>query len=82
LWKSTGNVLSWLYKLSSTDAPFVITSTKENNGLNVGTADHICAETFQNDIAHITLSIADPTVLEVVKDVKLSFPDMLGTIGK
>jgi hypothetical protein len=75
-------VLSWLYKLSPTDAPFVITTMKENNGLNVGTADNICAETFQNEIAHITLSIADPTVLEVVKDLKVSFPDMLGTVGE
>jgi hypothetical protein len=75
-------VLSWLYKLSSTDAPFSITTVIENNGLNVGTADSICAEIFQNDIALITLSIADPSVLEVVKDVKVSFPDILGTIGK
>jgi hypothetical protein len=75
-------VLSWLLKFSSTDAPFVITKIWEKNGLNEGTADYICADTFQNDIAHITLSIADPTVLEVVKDIKVSFPDILGTVGK
>jgi hypothetical protein len=82
LWNSTGNVLSWLYKLSLTDAPFVITDNLVEEGLNIGTADQICVTTFKNDIAHMTLSIANPSVIEVVKDIKVTFPDMLGTVGK
>jgi hypothetical protein len=50
--------------------------------LNAGILDKICTSTFKNDIAHMTLEIADPRVLEVVEDIKITFPDMLGTIGK
>jgi hypothetical protein len=68
--------------MSLTNAPFAITSVHVDNGLNVGIAEQICAQTFKNEIAHITLSIAHPRVLEVVKDRKVAFPDMLGTVGK
>jgi hypothetical protein len=82
LWRSTANILSWLYKLSLTDVPYVITSTEKEDGLNTGIADKICATTFKNEIAHLTLEIADPRVLEVVLDVRVTFPDMLGNVGK
>jgi hypothetical protein len=82
LWRSTGNVLSWLYKLSLTDAPYVISSMEVEDGLNTGLAKKICSTTFKNEIAHLTLEIADPRVMEVVRDVRVTFPDMLGTVGK
>lgn len=82
LWNNTSNVLSWLHKLSLTDAKFVISSVEVKDGLNVGTAEKICAMTFRNETAHITLSIANPRVLEVIRDVKVTFPVMLGTVGK
>jgi hypothetical protein len=82
LWRKTGNVLSWLYKESLSDAPFVISSEDVKDGLNIGTAEKICPTIFKNEIAHITLEIANPRVLEVVRDVKVTFPDMLGTVGK
>lgn len=82
LWRSTGNILSWLYKQSLSDVPLVITTMDVEDRLNAGTLDKICTSTFKNDIAHMTLEIADPRVLEVVEDIKITFPDMLGTIGK
>jgi hypothetical protein len=81
LWRSTGNILSWLYKQSLSDTPYVISSMEVEDGLNTGTATQICTTTFKNEIAHLTLSIADPHVLEIVQDVRVTFPDKLGTIG-
>jgi hypothetical protein len=81
LWRKTGNVLSWLYKESLSDAPFVISSELVENGLNIGTDKKICPTIFKNEIAHMTLEIANPRVLEVVRDVKVTFPDILGTVG-
>jgi hypothetical protein len=52
------------------------------DGLNVGTSDMICPFVFKNEIAHMTLEIANPRVLEVVRDVRVTFPGMLGTVGK
>ena len=37
--------------------------------------------TFTNHIAKVVIEFANPTVVEVVQDVKVTFPDMLGTIG-
>jgi hypothetical protein len=82
LWRSTENIISWLYKLSLTDAPLVISSMKIEDGLNTGTADQICATIFKNEIAHLTLEIADPRVMEVIRDVRVTYPDILGTVGK
>jgi hypothetical protein len=82
LWRSTGNILSWLYKLSLTDASYVISSMDVEDGLNTVTAEKICTTTFKNEIAHLTLEIADPRVMEVMQDVRVTFPDMLGTVGK
>jgi uncharacterized protein YutE (UPF0331/DUF86 family) len=82
LWRSTGNILTWIYKQSLAKAPYVISSMNLEDGLNTGMSQKICAYTFRNEIAHMTLEIANPKVLEVVRDVKVTFPDMLGTVGK
>jgi hypothetical protein len=52
------------------------------DGLNTGMVKKICASTFRNEIAHMTLEISNPKVLEVLRDIKVTFPDMLGTVGK
>lgn len=43
--------------------------------------DHVCEYTFKNDIVELSLEIADPMVLEITKDVKVTIPDMVGTVG-
>jgi hypothetical protein len=68
--------------MSSADEHVVITTFGiGDDGLNSGIAENICATTFKNDIAHMTLEIASPRVLDIVRDIKVTFPDMLGTIG-
>ena len=51
-------------------------------GISKQLADKICVTTFENDITKLTLEIATPRILEIVKDIKVTFPDMLGTIGE
>jgi hypothetical protein len=82
LWRSTGSILTWIHKQFLNGATYVITSDEVEDGLNVGLSKSICASTFKNDIAHMTIDIVSPRVLEVQRDVKVTFPDMLGTIGK
>ena len=63
---------------SSSDRP----SFEEKFGINKQLASKICELAFKNDIAKLTLEIAEPKVLEIVKDIKVTFPDILGTIGE
>jgi hypothetical protein len=73
--------MSLLFNQYRRDEPFVISSKTIEDGLNVGDAEKICAATFKNEIAQLTLEIASPRVLEVIHVVRVTFPDMLGTIG-
>jgi hypothetical protein len=94
LWNSTGNVLTWLYKYirysnvraSATkieEAKIELSSKIETkNGLNSKVADKICATTFKTDIAQISFDVTDQRILEVGKQRKVTFPEMLGTVGK
>jgi hypothetical protein len=83
--KATGDVLTWLYKQALSNLPYDIPGTeillRKKDGLHVETAQKICMSTFENDIARVTLEITKPDVTEVGKDIKVTFPDMLGTIG-
>ena len=51
-------------------------------GIHKQLATKICELAFKNDIVKLTIEIANPRVLEVVKDIRVTFSDMLGTIGK
>ena len=55
---------------------------EEKFGINKQLATQICVSIFENDIAQLILEIAQPRVIEVQKDRRVTFPDMLGTIGK
>ena len=63
---------------ASSDRPFF----EEKFGINKQLATKICVLAFENDIAKLTLEIAQPRILELVKDQRVTFPDMLGTIGE
>ncbi len=43
--------------------------------------DMMCHSAFERQIAEVTIEIGKPRVIEIVKDIKVTFPDMLGTIG-
>ena len=51
-------------------------------GIQKQLATMICKMIFENDVAELTLEIADENVLQVEKDVSVTFFEMLGTIGK
>ena len=63
---------------ASSDRP----SFERKFGINKQLATKICELAFENDIAKLTLEIAQPRVVEIKKDIKVTFPDMLGTIGE
>ena len=87
LWNTTGNVQTWFHRLSMREGGF--TTSYEDLGdfdedfrIQKKLATKICEFIFENDIALLTVEIAQPRILELVKDIKVTFPDMLGTIGK
>jgi hypothetical protein len=90
LWNSTGNVQTWLHKYAQTSAWYAASPDKielsskieTKNGLNSKLADKICAFTFKRDIALISFDVTDQRVLEVGKQRKVTFSEMLGTVGK
>ena len=41
----------------------------------------ICDVAFRNHMAEVIVEVAKPRVMEIVKDVRVTFPDMLGTVG-
>jgi len=86
LWNTTGNVQTWFHRLSMREGGF--TTSYEDLGdfdedfrIQKKLATKICEFIFENDIALLTVEIAQPRILELVKDIKVTFPDMLGTIG-
>jgi hypothetical protein len=81
LWNSTGSVLTWLHKQFLNDATITVQSGNIDDGLQEDLSKSICVSTFNNHIAHLTLDIAKPMALEVQRDVKVTFPDMLGIVG-
>jgi hypothetical protein len=52
------------------------------DGLDLGLSRKICATTFKNDIAHMTIDVAMPRVLQVERDITVTFAGRLGTVGK
>ena len=98
LWKATGNVLTYFHHLYVTKETYVATEGglgwvhnnedpnksvfDEKFGIHKELATHICKHMFTNHIARLTLEFPHPDVLEIVKDVKVTFPDMVGTVGK
>ena len=87
LWKATGNVLTYFHHMSVLKETYVATEDgldkfDEKFGIQEELATHICKHMFSNHIARLTLEFPHPDVMEIVKDVKVTFPDMVGTIGK
>ena len=89
LFGSTSSVLGWLYEQALAKSSMEIIEEEEEDYFAVDTdynlsqslVEDICATTLETKIAHLVLEIAKPSAMEVVKDVKVTFPDMLGTIG-
>ncbi len=50
-------------------------------GVSASLQTKMCVAAFETQLSELTVEIAKPRVLEIVKDIKVTFPDMLGTIG-
>ena len=42
----------------------------------------ICKAAYKNNVAKLTLQIAKAKILQIKKDLKMTFPEKLGVIGK
>ena len=87
LWKATGNVMSYFHQMSVLNEIYVATEDglnkyDESFSINEELATHICKHMFKHHIAHVTLEFPHPDVLEIIKDRKVTFADMVGTVGR
>ena len=86
LWNATGNEQTWFHKLSMADGSYTVTtaglmSMEGKYGISKGLADEICKTVFENDIALLTLEMAEPRMLQVQKDKRVTPESMIGTVG-
>ena len=52
------------------------------NGLPEDDAREMCKTMYRESIAKVSLEILDPKVLQIKKDVRTTFSDQLGVVGK
>ena len=87
LWRATGNEETFFHSLSLAEQTITtsyegLTEFDKEMGIQKELATQICKMVLQNDIAKLTLEIAEPRMLKVEKDKSVTFAGMLGTIGK
>ena len=88
MWKAMENEEISIHRMSLAKKSIIFPSLREVKQLDpeLGIQRHlatmICKMIFENDVAGLTLEIADESVLRVEKDVSVTFAEMLGTIGK
>ena len=83
LWNATGNEQTWFHKLYMADLSYTVTTARlppGKYGISKGLEDEICKSVFENDIALLTLEMAEPR-MQVQKDKRVTFESMVGTIG-
>ncbi len=56
-------------------------ATNMSYGLRTKEALRVCRRRYRNDIARLTVQIADPDVMQIKRDVKMTFPDLVGVVG-
>ncbi len=83
----------WFYQLSDInyekryrslrlDQSTLIMNTNLSYGLPTDEAIRVCRQRYKNDVAKLTLQIADQNVMQIRKSVRLTFSDQLAIIGK
>ena len=50
-------------------------------GLPIEEAVKVCRWAYSNNVAKLTVEIAEPDVMEIKRDIKANFSDQLGVIG-
>ena len=69
------------------DIPSVARTLDEDHtnfkyGLPTWEVNKVCREKYRNDVVKLTLQIAAPEAMQIKKDVRVTFADQLGVIGK
>ena len=69
------------------DMPSVVRTLQDKEisfeyGLPTWEVNKVCKEKYRNDLVKLTLQIAAPEAMQIKKDVRVTFPDQLGVIGK
>ena len=52
------------------------------HGLPTWETSNVCRKKYRNDVVKLTLQIASPKAMQIKKDVRVTFADQLGVIGK
>ena len=93
-WDSIDNLQTWWLRMTRLQdseygiwiKPDLTRDTDTSNlhdeiGIAKDLGDLVCAFTFENDIAELSLEIAQPLIQEITKDTKAKFSDKVGTVG-
>ncbi len=71
-----------LYKeLLIDDATFRLAKSNISFGLPTSEVPAVCRERYSQDFAKLKVQIAQSSVMQIRKDVRVNFSDQLGTIG-
>ena len=83
-WRHYDTLLSWLMRQFLLEEGVVVggNTVDPEFEIEAGLVAQICRSVFRRDVALVTLEIVEPRVMQISKDVKATFPDMLGTIGE
>ncbi len=88
-WSSSNNVLLFLrrqYLIDKRATDYNPPNLNNNmdgylRHMNVHLATIICKAVFERDLALLTIEMPKSKVVEIVQDVRVTFPDILGTVG-
>lgn len=51
-------------------------------GLPVEEVANVCRQMYKNDLVKITLQVSEPQAQQLIMDVRVTFADTLGIVGK
>ena len=69
------------YNTIRLDTQTLISSTNISYGLPTAEAVRVCKQRYQQEFAKLTVQIVDPNVMQIKKDVRVTFADQLAVIG-
>ena len=51
-------------------------------GLPTWEVNNVCRQMYKNNVVKVTLQIASPEALQIKRDIRVTFADQLGVVGK
>ncbi len=62
-------------------SPMDLSSTNISYGLPTTEMLRICEQRYRNDVARITFVVSDPNVMQIMRNVRVTFPDQIAAVG-